>query len=288
MRKAWLFLPLWAAISMAYAAVAFGRDFPQPFEVSDPLRDSSPSESSWMPRGYAELAYSSHLLRAGPDDSFDVRALTSFTLVDVASAFALNLYWSGILLVGPLAEDDTAATVAEWWMNANQFEYGLVAGADLDFAHLSFEYSRTSQHPWRSGFSQVTTDALKASLALPGIESGAFVADLRCEVGYVDLFDFWKSSVPKPRTRWIASPALLLSRKRVAGVSPFLKLQLDTLLLRGGGADADFWAELGVRTGRGEARAEFFLDCCASNDTEEMVAGASPALLLGFGFRLAT
>ena len=290
MRKGSLMFPkllsILFAFSMACAPDAFCRDFPQPFEVADPLYGSAPSESGWMPRGYTELIYCTHLLRSSPEDSFDVRALSSFTLLDVDSRFALNLYWGGILLVGPLAEGETAATMMQWWMNANQFEYGLAAGAGLGVLDLSFEYSRTSQHPWRGDYSQVTTDALKWGLTLPELRAGLFEFDLRCFAGYVDLFDFWKSSVPKPRTIWIASPAARISLHAMPGISLFVRCQADLLLLRGGGTDADLWAEFGIRTGRGTGRAEFYLDYFGSGDTEELDKGPAPSSLLGLGFRL--
>jgi hypothetical protein len=102
----------------------------------------------------------------------------------------------------------------------------------------------------------------------------------------VDLFDYWQSAVPRPRTAWIASPAAELAWRRVAGPSPYAKAQADLLLLRRGGASADLWAELGVAVGPEEASLRLFIDLFLSEDTEELRGKAAPASLAGFGLRL--
>ncbi len=265
---------------------AFGRDFPQAFEVTDPLYKTQVGDSTLLPRTYTEIAYNNHLLMSGKDDSFNVSGLASFTLLDLDSAFALNLYWGTYLLVGPVAADETPATVAEWWMNALQFEYGVVSAWNFAEAHVSLEYARTSQHPWRRAFSQVTTDALRLGVTLGGLRRGRFSSDFRITAGYIDLFDFWQSSVPKPRTEWVASSAVRTVYRLTPGFSLFGKLQLDALVLREGGFDADFWAELGIEAGRGSGRLQFYLDYYHSNDSEELEQGPNPASLFGLGFRL--
>jgi len=268
------------------SAHAFGRDFPQAFEVTDPLYKAQIGDSTLLPRTYTEIAYNNHLFVPGKDDSFNVSGLGSFTLLDLDSVFALNLYWGTYLLVGPVAADETPATVAEWWMNALQFEYGVVSAWNFAGAHLSLEYARTSQHPWRRAYSQVTTDALRLGITLEGLRRGSFSSDFRLIAGYIDLFDFWQSSVSKPRTEWVASPAIRTAYRLTPGFSLFGKLQLDVLVLRKGGHDADVWAEMGIQAGRGAGRLQFYLDYYHSNDSEELEQGPSPAALLGLGFRV--
>jgi len=265
---------------------AFGRDFPQAFEVMDPLYGTEAGGNTLLPRTYTEIAYNNHLFVPGKDDSFNMGGLGSFTLLDLDSVFALNLYWGTYLLVGPVAADETPATVAEWWMSALQFEYGIVSAWNCAEAHLSMEYARTSQHPWRRAYSQVTTDALRLGITMGGMKWRAISTDLRLAVGYIDLFDFWQSSVPKPRTAWAASPAVRTEYRLTPGFSLFGKLQLDALVLREGGHDADFWAELGLEAGRGTGRLQFYLDYYHSNDSEELEQASSPAALFGLGFRL--
>ncbi len=275
-----------ALLLFVVSTVAFGRDFPQAFEVTDPLYESQSGDSALLPRSYVEIAYNNHLFLPGKDDSFNVSGLGAFTLLDLDSRFALNLYWGTFLLVGPVAAGETPATVAEWWMNGLQFEYGLVSAWNCSGAHLSLEYARTSQHPWRHAYSQVTTDALRLGITLESLKQGNFSADLRLAAGYLDLFDFWRSSVPKPRTEWVASPAVRMKYRLAHGFSLFSKLQLDALVLRSGGFDADYWAELGWEAGCGSSRLQLYLDFYSSNDSEQLEQGPSPATLLGLDFRL--
>lgn len=273
-----------AAIVIASAAV-YCRDFPEPFPALDPLYGSAPA-GAFIPDGHAEFAYVSHTFAASSADTFDVRSLVSFPLVRVGDAFALGMRWGAYILVGPIGPGETAATVAEWWMNAAQYEYGLSAAFGFFRTHLILEYSRTSQHPWRSAYSQVTTDAIKSGIALPTIQSGRATVDVRFVGGYVDLFDFWKSSVPKPRTSWVLSPAARVSYRLRNALSLFGKFEADGLFLRSEGTDADFWGELGLEIGGARPRLELYLDGFFSNDTEELADGPSRAALLGYGMRL--
>lgn len=277
---------LYFLLLLATSAYTFGRDFPQAFEVTDPLYGTEAGDGTLLPRTHAEITYNNHLFMSGKDDSFNVSGMASFTLLDLDSVFALNLYWGTYLLVGPIAADETPATVAEWWMNALQFEYGIVSAWNFSGTHLSLEYARTSQHPWRPAFSQVTTDALRVGVTRGGLRSGNFSFDFRITAGYIDLFDFWQSSVPKPRTQWVASPAIRTVYRLIPGLSLFGKLQLDALVLREGGHDADMWAEVGIEAGRGAGRLQFYLDYYHSNDSEGLEQGPSPATLFGLGFRL--
>ena len=116
--------------------------------------------------------------------------------------------------------------------------------------------------------------------------AGGFVVLPWITSGYVDLFDFWESSVPKPRTLWVISPGLWATFPLIEGLSLFSELNLDLLLLRGGGIDANLWVQTGLMIGRGASRFQLFLEYVHSGDTEESVNGPTPVDLLGWGFRL--
>lgn len=270
------------------AAAVWARDFPEPFPALDPLYAGTEESGLRLApgEGYSEAAYVPHSISGSDDDTFEVRGLGSFTLLRYGAGFAVGVRFGSYILVGPIGEGESAPTVAEWWMNAAQYEYGATVAAGAGPAHVILEYSRTSQHPWRARFSEVTTDAVKAGVSVPRLRAGPFRADLRIEAGYVDLFDFWKSAVPKPRAEWVASPAALLSLPLIRGVSVFAKVQSDLIILRSGGSAADLWAESGLSFGSGSGAAQVFLDYYSSADTEELRDGPSRASLVGIGFRL--
>jgi len=282
------FRVIFAAVAFLVGAAAWARDFPDSFAALDTLYAPAPDGGlSFFPGGSGEFAYVSHALRRSDEDSFDVRGFLAFTLLRAGDSFALGARWGSVVLVGPIGPGETAPTVAEWWMNAAQYEYGLSAAVGgPGEAHFLAEYSRTSQHPWRDEYSEVTTDAVKAGVSVPGVRIGHLLADFRLVAGYVDLFDFWKSAVPRPRTAWVAAPAAELSWRRARGPSPYAKAQADLLLLRRGGASADLWAELGVAVGPEEGGLRLFIDLFLSEDTEELRGKAAPAALAGFGIRL--
>lgn len=277
-----------AAAVLLSGAAAWARDFPEPFPALDPLyAPASDDGLSFFPGGSGEFSYVSHALRRSDEDSFDVRGLLAFTLFRAGDSFALGARWGSVVLVGPIGPGEAAPTVAEWWMNAAQYEYGLSAAFGAPGpVNILIEYSRTSQHPWREGYSEATADAVKAGVSVPGARFEALRVDLRLVAGYVDLFDFWKSAVPRPRTAWVASPAAELSWRRARGPSPYAKAQADLILLRRGGASADLWAEFGAAVGPEAGGLRLFIDFFLSEDTEELRGKAAPAALAGFGIRL--
>ena len=65
-------------------------------------------------------------------------------------------YFEIILMCGPVPPAILAANIADFWMNAVQFQYGLYASLALPLPgrpHLLAEYSRTSQHDLRPEYS---------------------------------------------------------------------------------------------------------------------------------------
>jgi hypothetical protein len=263
----------------------WARDFREPVDTLDPLHSIHDESELLLPHGCGDVTYNDHMIIQSPQDSFDIRALCSFTLCQVHSVFALNIYYGVYLLVGPLEEGENPATIMEWWMNAAQYEYGLIGAFDLYDFHILFEYARTSQHPLRSGYSQVTTDVLKTGVAFPLLSSGMFNIHGIFRTGYVDLFDFWESSVDKPRTVWVFTPTIESHYGVTDFLSFYIRLDTDIILLRKGGTDIDFWAEGGILIGNADTKLLLFIEYFHSQDTEELRNETCPVDLLGLGFR---
>ena len=108
-------------------------------------------------------------------------------------------------------------------------------------------------------------------------------------MGYCDLFDFWKSSLPPPRTSWALSPSLeaecRVSRLTVAVLRAYPRIFMDR---NQGKLDADLFAEAGVSLGLGNARAELVLEIFASRDSEILESRAHPTFEAGFAVRMST
>jgi hypothetical protein len=275
------------SVCIFFSAVClWSRDFREPVETLDPLLSIHDESVFFLPHGYGDVTYNDHTIIGSAHDSFDIRTLCSFTLAQVQSFFALNVYYGVYLLVGPLEEGENPATIMEWWMNAVQYEYGLICSFDIYDIHILFEYARTSQHPLRGGYSQVTTDVLKSGISFPPLSFGSFNLHGIFRTGYVDLFDFWESSVDKPRTIWVFTPTIESLYFISDMVSCYIRFDTDIILLRKGGVDLDFWAEGGILMGRDTARLSLFIEYVHTQDTEELNNEVSPVDLLGFGFRL--
>ena len=176
-----------ATLLLAAAAQTAARDFPEPLELSDPWLAIAAGSLSRIdatpplllaPAAYGDFAYHDYTFSDGPHDSFSLR--TRVGGVPVAfGPVALGLYWSSFLLVGPIEPTDDAASIAEWWMNAVQFEYGLIAAVHLPrpFRSITLEYGRTSQHPLRSGYSEISSDVVSAGVWLETLRVGRHCDD---------------------------------------------------------------------------------------------------------------
>ncbi len=269
---------------------ALSRDFKEPEAAYDPLswQEGTQILANYV---YGDTKTDFHSFNDGDYDNFDVRAFSAFNIVSIESIFALNGYWCTYLLIGPVASTETPATVAPFWMNAVQFEYGLTAAFDAAFFHLLLEYSRTSQHPieGRPALSQATTDALKTGFTVPTLNLDVNTAlDFSFRTGFVDLFDFWQSPVPKPRTLWVFSPNLSVCYRFDDFVSLYAECGPDFLVLRKGGFDAEILLETGVRFGGDRANLRIYIEYFHSGDTEELLGTAAPVDLFGWGFQFST
>ncbi|RPJ04222.1 MAG: hypothetical protein EHM28_13830, partial [Spirochaetaceae bacterium] len=167
-----------------------GKDFQEPLEVIDPLYPDAKDSSGFLTYGYCDISNTWYVVM-NDSSSYYNRVLGAFTLLDINNDFALNAYYSTYLLVGPVLPGETPATAAEFWMNAVQFEYGFTGAARVLGWDIIFEYSRTSQHPLKSEYSQVTTDVLKTGFVAPRLILDNIMAIFWFRTGFVDLFDFW-------------------------------------------------------------------------------------------------
>jgi hypothetical protein len=300
-RSARVRLTLIAICLLVPALFGDARDFPEPLPVYDPLLTTEPDRGLGA---YADLRFHHHSISASEIDLFDFGMTAAFAPLSVGpeggGRFAFGVAAGTYLLVGPVAADEEAFSVAEWWMNAVQYEYGLYAGYRL--AHLELlgpvdllaEYSRTSQHPLRSGFSQVASDVLGIGAALPRVvrDWGAIETSIRG--AYIDLYDFWQSPLPEPRTRWRLTAAARVERiipallRRRSGNEPrlFVDGELSALRLRGGGWDMVPRLRAGVLFPVNRSRYAVYARLYRSGDTEQLENERSPAFLAGFGVRM--
>ena len=311
-----------AALLLAATVPLAARDFPEPPELSDPwlaitaAAGASPTDTRppllLAPAAYGDLAYHGYTFLDGPHDSFSVR--TRVGGVPVAfGPVALGLYWSSFLLVGPIEPTDDAASIAEWWMNAVQFEYGLIAAVRLPrpFRSITLEYGRTSQHPLRSGYSEISSDVVSAGVWLETLRVGGLcddivarphgqtTIDLGLRASWIELYDFWESDLLKPRTRLrIAAPVeIVVDLIEIGGakLQAVLAGEPRLLFLRSDevepGTDLDplvqmeLDAELGLRV-RGRAKWEVAVELYSTHDTEQRRTEPSPLTTLGIVTRI--
>ncbi len=285
---------------LAAALPLAARDWPEPPRVTDPLLsiESPGIEAS----GFAMVEYDYQALRSSYDDLFQINALSALS---VASLFpqrrlvqgaGVAVSYGSYLMNGKAQEGDSPGSRLQWMMNAVQFEYGIYLALRLLGLDLVADYSRTSQHPFRDQYSQVASDVLRAGVLARVPMPLAVQTLLAVRVGSVDLFDFWESKLPKPRTRLVLAPELWLERPlgsfavgaaRVR-VAAACEGHLDWVFLREGGQGANASFRGGLRLELGALSCDVYLDGFASDNTEIREDRSTPAGLLGWGVQLAT
>jgi hypothetical protein len=267
----------------------FSRDFKEPPVVYDPLACQE-GEQVFLNYVYGDARGEFQCFHGSDYDNFDARALITFNLVSLESTFALNGFWDVYLLIGPVAPGEAPPTIAAFWMNAVQFQYGFTASFNLSGWHILLESSRTSQHPFagRTAMAEIATDVLRTGFTAPPLTFGDLAFAFALRTGYIDLFDFWQSTMPKPRTFWIFSPSLSANYRLNGLLSLYGDLGPDFLILRKGGFDANLTLEAGVEIGYGKPRLRLFLEYYHTGDTEEIQGTASPVDLFGAGFQFST
>jgi hypothetical protein len=270
-----------------FASPSFGKDFPEPPALVDPLASAAgPGAAAGLG---AAFEYGNYCLSHDDVDSFYFRVGASPVLFAHGDGFALGGNYESVLMCGPVPTGDTPATVAAFWMNAIQFEYGLYASLALPGGvHALAEYSRTSQHPFagRSQYSAVSADILMLGLASPRLRAGPARIDFYARFGYRDLYDFWEASIPKPRASWILKPAaearLPLSGRLSAVARAYPEVFYDRKAER---LDADAFGEAGLSLD-GEAESEELLfTIYGTRDSELLKNEAHPCFEAGLSLR---
>jgi hypothetical protein len=280
-----------ASMMLVAAAPAFCKFFPEPILADDPLLAASGSP---FPSGMgSSLEYGDYALRTDYVDDFYFRLGASPVFAASGNSFALGGLFESILMCSIVPSDQDAASIAHFWMNDVQFQYGLYASCALPIAaswrpHLLAEYSRASEHPFVGrDYSQVATDVLRVGLDFPELREGSF--GLLCEFafGYHQLFDgIWQSGLPQSRISWILQPTAEAQYALKADLSLVARLYPEIFVDRfSGSIDADYYAEAGLAFERGEASTEVLFTFYESRDSEILAGEATPAMRAGFAVR---
>lgn len=188
-------------------AAAAARDWYEPTAVINPLLLRSYEAPAVFPGGFAETIYANQVFQDGRYDTFQINARSGHTIF-AAPRFALSATYGSYLMNGPVNEGGTPGSRLQWLMNAVQFEYGFYAAYDLGPLYLLGEYSRTSQHPFRKEFSQVSSDLIKFGFAPPRLSLGPVELYGFIRFGYSAIFDFWESRLEQPRAEWLMQPSV--------------------------------------------------------------------------------
>lgn len=228
---------VWVAILTAVATPAvIARDWYEPLEVVNPLLLRSYEGVELLPGGYAETIYTNQAFSDGPYDSFQINTRSGHTIVGTPR-FALSATYGAFLMNGPVTEGGKPGSRLQWLMNAVQFEYGFHAAWDAGPLFLLGEYSRTSQHPFRDNFSEVSSDLIKLGVAAPRLDLGPLRIYAFLRLGYSEIFDFWESDLEDPRTMWLAQPSLRVywpgvEALEIAQVGLFLEADAEVAVAR--------------------------------------------------------
>ena len=274
-------------IILTAAHPIFGVDFPDPFEALDPgsfPRGETPP-SLFLPFSAGELSYNHALLHS--DAELFHLGLDAYGTVISHGRAALGYRLDSLLLAGPVAGSETAASAAEFWLNAVQYEYGL---------HLSYrvgaewsilgEYSRLSLHPLRGGFGETAYDILKIGAALPEARFSGWSMESVLRLGYHTLFPFWESELEPYRVRGSLSPRLRLRGPGPAAL--YLETEPNLFLLSDGTPGWELFAEAGLQGAGSGGGAEFFIWIQFNDESELLEGSAAPSRQIGAGIRLST
>ena len=290
---------LMVAICAMTATVGHARDFPQPITMGDPF--SVASERGLLPGGRADVSFHHYSFLKGPHDRFSIRQRTAIALAATDTVGAA-VYYDNYLLIGPIQPGEDPFSIAEWNMNALQFEYGIIVAARTRSNHrIALEYGRTSQHPFRRGYSEVSLDIVELSFQLDRVTLGGpgvgGELDGAIRLAYIDLYDYWESPLAAPRTRFRievpvessfdlggglalvarAWPRLLFLRQerawRYANVEPTVQTEID--------------AEVGLRFDR-RSGLELLIELFSTGDTEQVYGEPAPLTTLGLVARIGT
>ena len=263
----------------------YSRDFPDPVGVYAPP-PSNGQVSGLLPGFYGMLQHSRYMILHDEWDSWYFRTIAAPIFWEARNGLNIGGRFGTVLSAGPVREGQTPASISEFWLNSVQFEYALHTLFPIGSGIKGIiEYARTSQHPFKSEFSQTASDQVNLILMIPSI---GLIRPYRIEtyirLGYADLFDFWKSKLPKPKTMFAATPMIICKSDHV-----YVWLSPDILFQRNGGTAIDFYSEAGVFLTRGNNRVELFIECYFSKNSEILIITPEhKAREIGFGIRFST
>ncbi|MFP4209929.1 MAG: hypothetical protein ACLFR8_01705 [Alkalispirochaeta sp.] len=252
----------------------------------------TPDGFTVLPSIYTEVAYHHHTFLSGRNDSFQIRNTAHAGLVDLGTT-RIGLYYGTYLLSGPVDDPDAQGSdLAPWLMNAVQFEYGLTARWSIASLDVVADYGRRSYHRLREGFSDPSSDIVRAGFADRAVPMGREgTIDWAIRLRWSRLFEFWGTGIAQPRVTWAVQPAIEYRRSLAysgqVGLDLFLAAMGD-LFVVAGAPDADLAAEAGfsITPGTPGRRIDLFLDAYRSPDTEELIDREYSLTVLGLAFRV--
>ncbi|MFW6362909.1 MAG: hypothetical protein ACOC0D_03595 [Spirochaeta sp.] len=277
----WFTVPLLFFVTGS-VPVLFARDYPDPLEVIHPLYQVEGRQSRVLSgdRFSGRMWFDQATLVAGPRDDFVIGVQGMSRIVNWRNTTAAGLHFSSLLKVGPLQPGDEPQNIAEWWLNAVHYQYGLHISHHLQWADLVVGYRRTSLHPFQPAFSQVSRDQVLVGL----IRENRYV-DAGLIFRYTDMWDFWESGLPDPRTQlsveFIAAAEYSLTQR----VYVFGEAQPRFRWNRfGSPVDIEPIGRAGLRFGENASWIRMYLHIYYSSDTEQIAGDTYPVTLFGFGF----
>jgi hypothetical protein len=288
-----------AAALMGAPFAGHARDFPQPITMGDPF--SVASQPGLLPGGRADVGFHHYTFLKGRHDLFSLRQRTSIGLF-ASDTVAASVYYHNFLLIGPIHPGETPFSIAEWNMNALQFEYGVAVGLRTPQNHrFALEYGRTSQHPFRGGYSEVSLDIVEASFyhrpVLLGGSGPCGQIDAGVRLAYVDLYDYWGSPLSAPRARFRLEIPIESSWDLNGGTNLVARAWPRLLFMRGERAwwyanidppvQIEIDAEIGVRLER-VSGIELLVEYFFTRDTEQVSGEPAPLRTLGLIARIGT
>ncbi len=242
---------------------------------------------SFLPAGYADLAYTNAAFKDGEYDSFQVRSYANFGIFATPTTLA-TIFYGSYILAGPVLEGtEPGSERAQWLMNAVQFEYGLTVQRRIAPITLLAEYSRRSSHPLFGDFAEPAADILRVGVAPPLMQFGAVMLESLVRLSWIELYDFWEAdNIPDPRAVYGLSVALFAERQiSDLPLSVFGGLLWDPFVLRSGGVDGDIELDFGLALGSGTGTIELYANYFRTSDTEQDKDRSIPAELIGYGLR---
>jgi hypothetical protein len=280
-----------AYLILLSGAPAYCKYFPEPLSVEDPLLAAA---DTGFPAGMsASLEYGDYAFDTNYIDDFYFRLGASPVIIANGDSFAIGVNFESILLCSIVPPEQNSASIAHFWMNAVQFQYGLNAAFAIPLSgtwrpDFLIEYSRASEHPFPSrDYSPAATDILQLGLAFPAMRSDCFSATLGLDCGYHQLFDWiWQSGLPQPRISWILEPTIEAKYRLKAGLEAVGRVYPQFFIDRfSDSIAADIFAEAGIDVVKGGGRTEFLFTFYESQNSEILADEATPGLRAGFSIR---